>query len=182
MNSTLPSSLNKPSEFYTAVVDGLKTKLSADVDVLRYANFNTQEVQGIQLYVEIGDFGHAIRHPDGRRAQKMRINVHCIVSRGIEEADLKALDLASAVDRIVDVNCWELGEAVEVPENVSGNEGMMSTGENAFEGWEVSWYQTIYLGEVSIFDPAVKDVLMSVNPESQGSSDEYERVPDAGTN
>ncbi|MBF4269867.1 hypothetical protein EAY71_23690, partial [Vibrio anguillarum] len=88
MNSTLPSSLNKPSEFYTAVVDGLKAKLSADVDVLRYANFNTQEVQGIQLYVEIGDFGHAIRHPDGRRAQKMRINVHCIVSRGIEEADL----------------------------------------------------------------------------------------------
>lgn len=177
MNSILHSTLNRPSEFYDAVVNGLKAKISDDVDVLRYANFNHQEVRGIQLYVEIGDFGHAIRHSDGRRAQKMRINVHCIVSRGIEDADLKALDLASAVDRIVDTNCWDLGVAVEVPENVSGNEGMMSTGKNAFEGWEVSWYQTIYLGDVLIFDPTLKNVFMSVNPENPGSSDEYQKVP-----
>ncbi len=180
MNSSLLLSLNSPSEFYTAVVDGLKDKISNDVDVLRYAKFNSQEVSGIQLYVEVSGFSGVVRHADGRRAQRLQLTVHCLVSRAIEEADLKALDLASAVDRIVDVNCWGLGEAVEVPENVSANEGMISTGENAFEGWEVAWYQTVYLGETSIFDPKVKDVLMSVNPENEDDGSEYERVPDVG--
>ena len=178
MNSNLLLTLNSPSDFYTSVVNGLRARITHDVDVLRYAKFSSHEVSGIQLYVEVTGFDSAVRHADGRRAQRLQLTVHCLVSRGIEEADLKALDLASAVDRIVDVNCWGLGNAVEVPENLSANEGMISTGENAFEGWEVSWYQTIFLGESSVFDPEVKKVLVSVNSSDESDCSEYEVFTD----
>lgn len=181
MSSSLPLILNRPSEFYTAVVDGLIEKISGDVDVKRYADFNSQEVSGIQLYVEVSGFHPATRQADGRRAQKLMITVHCLVSRAIEGADLKALDLASAVDRIVDLNRWGLGGSVEAPKNVTAGEGMIGAGENAFEGWEVSWSQTVYLGEsASYLDEKRGGIRFAINPADASDPNEYQPLEVSG--
>lgn len=178
MNLNTPLALNKPSEFYDAVVNGLKDRIGGGVEVLNYADFNYQAVKGIQVYVEVDGFDPADTHNDGRHAQQLEIVVHCVVSRSIEKADLQALDLASAVSRVIKNNCWELGDKVEFPERIGAAPSVLSTGENAYEGWGVSFYQTVFLGDSLIFDPAVTNVNMAVNPADESNADEYERVPD----
>ena len=179
MNSNMSSALNKPSEFYDAVVDSLKNRIGGGAEILNYADFNYQTVKGIQVYVEVDGFGPADTHNDGRHAQQLEIIVHCVVSRSIEKAELQAIDLASAVSRVIKNNCWGLGDKVEFPERIGAAPSVLSMGENAYEGWGVSFFQTIYLGDCLIFDPAVLSVYMAVNSGDESNVGEYERISDA---
>ncbi|MGI2002040.1 hypothetical protein ACRN9E_20060 [Shewanella frigidimarina] len=170
--------LSKPSEFYDAVISGLRTSIGGGVEILPYASFNSQTVSGLEIYVEVDGFNPVSLFSDGRHSQLLEVTIHCIVSRAIENADLQALDLASAVSRVVQTNCWGLGETVDFPEHISGSAGMLATGENAFEGWAVSFHQTVYLGDVP-FEPTVINVNLAVNPDDESDAGEYERVGNA---
>lgn len=173
----MPSILNKPSEFYDAVVNGIQQRISRDVAVTRYGQFNSETVSGIQVFVEVEDFAAVVLNQDGRFSQKLAVVIHCVVSRAIADADLKTIDLASAIGRIVNLNVWQLGAAVDWPENITAGAGMLSTGENGFEGWEVRFNQTIYLGDIPVVEPVVESVLYATNPNNENDPTEYKEVP-----
>lgn len=168
------SALNSPSAMYNAVIHGLKDRMVETVEVKPYSSFNTDKVAGIQLYVEVPSFSSGTMRADGCYAQQMEFTVHCLVSLAIENAELRALDLASAVDRIVQRNRWGLSGAVDEPQHVSASEGLIGTGRNAFEGWVVTWHQTVYLGKPNVPDDESRGgIRFAINPEDDGNPSEY---------
>jgi hypothetical protein len=174
MNSTTPLTVNKPSDFYLKVVEGLKSGLVEELDVQRYAKFGTEEVKGVQVYVEFSDFKGTARSPDGRKGKKFEIHAHCVVSRAEEDADLLALDLSSAIHDIVENNHWSLKQSVDTPQNLSAGEGLSGLGEKGFEGWDVSWHQTIYIGETELIEEVGKAIRFTFNPTDENDFSEYE--------
>ena len=167
--------LKKPSEYYNTLVKGLNDKLK-EVEIKSYAKFNYESVEGIQAYIEISGFNSGSFEAQGRNTQHLKVDIHCLVSEAVEDNDLRAMDLASAIAIVAHNNFWGLGDAVEAPENIHANEGMAAKGSKGFEGWLVSFSQTVYLGEPAPIEPAVKKVSVAVNSQQPEKPDEYEPV------
>jgi len=173
--------MKKPSEFYTGIVTTLEAKFEEKVEVLSYAEFGTNNVKGIQVYIEIPRFIPAKRHADGRRALNVEIEIHCIVSKSYENAALEVMDLAGDVESLLDVSSkgagrWGFGQSVELPESVDAQEGLFKSGESGYEGWVVSFKQTIYLGDEAILEETRGGVRLAVNPIDENNPAEYKSI------
>ncbi|HFQ5115488.1 hypothetical protein KW419_16130 [Vibrio fluvialis] len=179
----MPSTLNKPSDFYEKVVAELDQKVKG-ATVTEYALYGEHEVSGLECHVSVDEYGLLSQHQDGRIKQPVRMRVFCLVSRAVGEeygrhADLVAQDLASAVGRIVFNNHFSLGGAVSKPSEIQSLRGLFRSGQNGYECWETEWWQTLHLGELPEEEPVLSGLYVAINPQHPEKKDEYQEWPHA---
>ncbi len=178
----MPSTLNKPSDYYSEVVSTLKRRVKGAA-VHSYALYGEYKVEGLECHVVIDEYGELGQHQDKRLKQPVRVKVLCLVSKAYSDtetrnADLIAQDLASAVGRIVFNNNFGLQGAVSFPKKIVSQQGLFRSGDDGYECWETEWWQDIYLGEVPE-DTKLTGVFFAVNPKDPSKPDEYKELENA---
>ena len=174
--------MQQPSDFYDAIRGTLESRLSDDVAVESYADFGEVEVVDAMVLIEFEKSEPATRGHDGRYCHQYDITLHAVVGRQRQRAELEAINLAAAIERVADENLWGLPyQQVDRPENISSAPSIFKTGSDGYEAWGVSFRQRIYLGASLLDDdPVVREVWMVTTPPADADDEsQYERVPDA---
>ncbi|SDI12479.1 hypothetical protein SAMN04488136_1743 [Vibrio xiamenensis] len=182
----MQSTLNKPSDYYQAMVTTLKDSIRK-ATVVPYKLYGEYQVKGVECHVAIDEYGKLQAHNDGRIKQPVRVKVYCMVSKAESDAefrnsDLIAQDLASAVGRIAFNNNFGLNGAVSLPSNVVSQQGLFKSGADGYDCWETEWWQDLFLGELADEGADFSGLFLAINPEHPELADEYEDITDAITN
>ncbi|MEC8917765.1 MAG: hypothetical protein VX796_09115 [Pseudomonadota bacterium] len=146
MPSTRP--LAAPSDLFFAIGDALLAEIP-EIAVGNYDEFDTPERDATVL-IEFERTRPATRGNDGRYAHDFTITLHAVVGRWRRWAPLEAVNLATAVERVVDSNRWGLPSNQcdpPDPETMHNSPSIFQTGKHGYEAWGVTFNQTIYLGE-----------------------------------
>lgn len=174
--------LNQPSDLYDAIQAGLENRLAQGVTVASYADFGEVEVVDAMVLIEFEQSSPATRGHDGRYCHQYDIVLHAVVGRHRRRAELEAINLSAAIERVVDESIWGLPQQqVEAPENIRSGPSMFKAGSDGYEAWGVGFCQRIYLGPSLLEDdPIVQEVLITTTPPADADDPEqYEKVPDA---
>ncbi|WP_163836969.1 hypothetical protein [Spartinivicinus ruber] len=146
----MPKTINQISDFYYAVVEGLKPHLHEAIKIENFFEFGEAAIHTHQLmvFVELAEINPAPPSPDGRHGQQVGVILHCFASQALPHANVKAMDLASAIERVLsNPNPWHLTPVVLPPEQVVCEPGFFKPGSQGFESWQIAFTQTVYLGE-----------------------------------
>lgn len=174
--------MQQPSDFYDAIQAELEARLADGVTVESYADFGEVQVVDAMVLIEFEKSEPATRGHDGRFGHQFDITLHAVVGRQRPRAELEAINLSAAIERVVDENLWGLPyQQVDRPEAISAAPSIFKTGTDGYEAWGVSFRQRIYLGASLLdADPVVKEVWVATTPPADiDDPAQYEQVPDA---
>ncbi|TOE71994.1 hypothetical protein CGJ36_22635 [Vibrio parahaemolyticus] len=174
--------LKQPSDLYDAIQAELESRLADEVIVASYADFGDVQVVDAMVLIEFEQTSPATRGHDGRYCHQYDITLHAVVGRQRQRAELEAINLAAAIERVTDENLWGLPyQQVDRPENIRSAPSMFKVGSDGYDAWGVSFRQRIYLGASLLDDdPVVREVWTVTTPPADADDEsQYERVPDA---
>lgn len=174
------ATLNQPSDFYDAIADELARRLAAGVAVKSYGDFSPAEAIDATVLIEFGEIAPAPRSHDGRTGHQCEITLHAVMGRQRQRAELDAINLAAALQQVVNENLWQLPyRQVDTPRDIQADPSLFKAGAEGYEAWGVRFRQCIYLGPSLLEDdPVVRDVWLAVTPPADvDDPDQYDEIP-----
>ena len=180
MSSTLKE-VSNPSELYEAIKTAVETSLDeagSTLPVGGYSDWGPERCAPIQVLIELASMNPGTLRNDGRKAQQFEVVLYAVFSRGEKQAALQAMNLASALARLVDRNRWGFHHtACSQPENIQAEPSFLIESSNkhkGFEAWECRFQQTLYLGANPWADEQVRSMIaIAINPEDPDDDNEY---------
>jgi hypothetical protein len=169
--------MKQPSDYYDAISNSLTLRLADGVTISSYADFGDVELLDAMVLIEFEQSAGATRGHDGRYCHQYDITLHAVVGRQRQRAELEAINLSAAIERVVDENLWGLlSTQIDNPENIKSAPSIFKAGSDGYEAWGVSFNQKIYLGASLLDDdPIVREVWVATMPEDADDIDEYEK-------
>ncbi|MGL5267154.1 MAG: hypothetical protein ACRC9E_13230 [Plesiomonas shigelloides] len=167
--------IESPSQYYDRLVAGLTTRLVGDIPVLGYEDFGSVPLNGPAVFIQFEDAHPSTRRPDGRYQHQFLITAHCVVPASVPRAVLVAIDLASEVERVIDLNTFGLSSSCcgQPDIQVNGDTGFM-LGVDGVESRGVQWIQPLYLGAGAFTPSPIRDgVRFAVNPDNPDDPNAY---------
>lgn len=186
MPSTLNPEIQQPGELHGAIVTALQAAVAQgdapDLVVSGYQDFVPAAARDRQVLVEMAGLVSGADQNDGRKAQVWELVLYAVISRSVTDAQLQAINLASALSRFVDGNTWGWNaRAVQRPYKLSAEESfLIAKGQDhqGYEAWEVRWHQQLNLGSPQYEDdPPVTSIYLGINPSAEGNESEFAKVP-----
>jgi hypothetical protein len=181
--------IEQPSEVFDGITETLLARI-AGITVGNYDEFNGVTGDAMVL-IEFEQSSPAKHSNDGRPGSRYRITLHGVVAKHRRRAPLEAVNLTSALQRVVAAKAahrWGFNHrAIGVPENVSSAPSMFAGGEHGYEAWGVSFEQVIYVGEpladpeaTPLGVPGMPMIVWNANdpddPRNIDSTDDYRPV------
>lgn len=169
--------LAEPSDLFDAIRETLLERLRG-VQVDDYAGFEHDTVVDALVLIEFEQSAPATRGNDGRYCHEFTLMVHGVVGRQRKRAGLAAINLASAIERIVDLNCWGIDpDQIDVPEAIHSEPSLFKSGAHGFEAWGCNFRQRVYLGDSGYPEDPVLGGMPFVDVNASG---DFERWDDPG--
>ncbi len=168
--------LKHPSDLFDAIVEVLEDRLAEGVEVATYEKFSGSLNGDSLILIEFESSSPAVRGHDGRYCHEYLLTLHGLVSAARDRAEVEAVNLSAALERVVDCNRWGFaGRDVYAPDNIRSAPSMFKKGESGYEAWGTSFTQKIFLGKSLLpDDPVVKEIWLSNDPAADESG--YEKV------
>lgn len=113
----------------------------------------------------------------GRVPVRCTWTIHCLLSRKTERVEVEIRDFATKVLALVRQNRW--GMPALMPDNLQAGPGEFSPGQDGYEGWYVTWEQTVYIGpDVWVGDGLIAStVYIGRSPAiGEGHAEDYDAV------
>lgn len=176
--------LHNPSDFYDAISAEMIRRLDG-ISVDNYNQFGDKVIGDGMVLIEFERGDNAGRKNDGRIGHNYSITLHGVVGRHRHRADLEALNLSAAIERVVVDNRWQLPwEQISEPSEISSAPSIFKHGADGYEAWGVSFNQTIYLGKrLAAGDDPVKEIWATITPPADPDDiAQYQKVDNAGLN
>lgn len=170
--------MNNPSDLHAAIEKTLKARLSDEVRVKSYADFEAVELCEAQVLIEFESSDPAPRGNDGRYGHTYHLTIHGVIARSRKNAALEAVNMAAAIERVTEDNLWGLAPVqIDFPQRIQAAPSLFKQGDNGFEAWGVSFSQTIYLGQPLLeMDPLIKQIWAVTTEDNIDESDNYEAI------
>ncbi|RON16045.1 hypothetical protein [Pseudomonas frederiksbergensis] len=139
--------LNNVSDLFFAIGDAIHGA-GLGVSVSNYDEFGG-EVGDAEVLIEIERTGPGVKLADGRHVHNVSVTLHAVVARWRKFAPLEAMNLATALERLVDSNRWGLpGRQCDLPENMHCSPSIFQQGKGGYEAWGCSFTQRLGIGRV----------------------------------
>jgi hypothetical protein len=140
--------LNQLSDLFFAIGDAVHGA-GLGVSVANYEEFNGK-VGDATVLIELERTSPATRQNDGRYAHDVTVTLHAVVARGRKHANLEAINLATALERLADCNRWGFhGRQCNYPEELHSGPSIFQRGADGYDAWGVTFRQRLAIGEVT---------------------------------
>jgi len=169
--------MKQPSDLYDAILNTLQQRLADGVTVVSYADFGEVELFDAMVLIEFEQSSSATRGHDGRFCHQYDITLHAVVGRHRQRAELEAINLSAAIERVIDENLWGLPSTqIDLPENIKSAPSIFKAGSDGYDAWGVSFNQRIYLGASLLDDdPIVREVWVATLPKDADDINQYDK-------
>ncbi|TDF41896.1 hypothetical protein EYS14_03370 [Alteromonadaceae bacterium M269] len=168
---------DRPSQLYDQIKEALIFKFGDELDVKGYEDVSPEIDKSTFLIEFERGTGHELNHK-GQYGHCYFVAVHVLISNGHKRAALAAMNVCADVERLVHYNSFGIDtDSINKPEDVTSEPSMFSKGEGGYEGWTVSWKQTLYLGETEEEEPR-QGIRWAINPQNDEDPGEYHPIPD----
>jgi hypothetical protein len=173
--------IESPGQFYDQVVSNLRSRIVESVAIVEYDDIWKAEVTGPSIVVQLEDAHPGARQDTGRYSHRHTITAHCLVPVSAEKATLMATDLASEVERIIDLNRWGIDpKYIGAPEIQVNGDTSYLFGFSGIVSRGVQWIQPLYLGADYFADDEVRgSVWLAINPTDPENPEEYSKIEPA---
>lgn len=147
--------LNNVSDLFFAIGDAIHAA-GFGVSVSNYDEFGGL-VGDAEVLIEIERTGPGVKQNDGRHVHDVSVTLHCVVARWRKHAPLEAMNLATALERLVDSNRWGLpGRQCDLPDRMRCSPSIFQQGKGGYEAWGCSFNQRLAIGaDRSPEDPVI---------------------------
>ena len=175
------STVNQPAELYEAMLVFLVDKLSSSVKITPWETWGPAKAHDYQVLLEFGEMNEGALQNDGRQAQEQEVVLYAVVSKGVEQSALMAMNMASQLARLVVGQRWGLpASAVGEPQRIVAQPSfLIDKGDNhaGFEAWEVRLVQVVKYGAVDLgAGELFGELAFAVAPQDISDGKEYEVV------
>lgn len=145
MSSTVKRPMNVVSDLFFAIGDAIDAA-GLGVDVANYDEFDGT-VGDACVLIEFERTSPGERQNDGRYVHVMNITLHAVVGRFRKYHALEAVNLATALERLADLNRWGFsGRQCDLPEDMHSGPSIFQKGSDGYDSWCVSFRQGIAPG------------------------------------
>ncbi|EMW3876299.1 hypothetical protein ABLT12_28595 [Pseudomonas aeruginosa] len=139
--------LNQLSDLFFAIGDAVHAA-GLGVSVANYEEFDGK-VGDATVLIELERTTPATRHNDGRYVHDVSVTLHAVVARWRKYANLEAINLATALERLADCNRWGFhGRQCNYPEDLHSGPSIFQRGAEGYDAWGVTFRQRLAIGEV----------------------------------
>lgn len=139
--------LNQLSDLFFAIGDAIHAA-GLGVSVDNYDDFDGR-VGHATVLIEIERTTPGERQNDGRYVHVVTVTLHAVVSRFRKHANLEAINLATALERLADCNRWGLpGRQCDLPAELHSGPSMFQRGADGYDAWSVTFRQGLAIGHV----------------------------------
>lgn len=147
--------LNNVSDLFFAIGDAIHSA-GFGVSVSNYDEFGG-EIGDAEVLIELERTGPAVKLADGRYVHTVSVTLHGVVARWRKYASLEAMNLATALERLVDLNRWGLpGRQCDLPEGMHCGPSIFQQGKGGYEAWGCSFTQRLAIGpDLTPEDPVI---------------------------
>ena len=174
--------LHNPGDYYQAIKNTLNQTLHTSCHVGSYAEYGRLELKDTALVlIEFEQSTLLSPNHEGRLGHQFEMVLHAIVSGQYDQPEIKALNLAAYLERVIVHNTWGLpSNQVVLPDEIRTVPGGFDRQHDiGYESWCVLFSQTIYLGPSELeANPPVKAVWWANNPKNPADEKAYERFHD----
>jgi len=179
--------ITTPSEYHRALVERLRAKLCDGLAIESYDEFGKVDITEPSVLIQWEDAHPGQRQNDGRYNHQFMLTAHCIIPKGLPNALLQALDLATEVERLLERRALfrepdgNGGQVLLVSSDQVGMPQIQVNGDTSFllgidgvESRGVQWLQPLYLGR-SLNDPVEirEGFSLAINPINPDDKGEY---------
>jgi len=150
--------LNQLSDLFFAIGDAIHAA-GLGVSVDNYDDFDGR-VGHATVLIEIERTTPGERQNDGRYVHVVTVTLHAVVSRFRKHANLEAINLATALERLADCNRWGLpGRQCDLPADLHCGPSMFQRGADGYEAWSATFRQGLAIGYVE------PEILLNTAPQ-----------------
>lgn len=170
--------IESPGQYYDQVVSELRRRIVSGVAIVEYGDIWKTEVTEPAIVVQLEDAHPGTRQATGRYTHRHIITAHCLIPVSVPKATLTATDLASEVERIIDLNRFGIDpKYIGAPEIQVNGDTSYLFGFDGVVARGVQWIQPLYLGRDYFADDEVRgSVWLAINPTDPESRDEYHQI------
>ncbi len=170
--------IESPGQFYDQVVSDLRRRIVSGVVIVEYDDIWKTEVTEPAIVLQLEDAHPGSRQATGRYTHRHIITAHCLIPVSEPKATLVATDLASEVERIIDLNRWGIDpKCIGAPEIQVNGDTSYLFGFDGVVARGVQWIQPLYLGQDYFADDEVRSsVWLAVNPKDPDNPEEYHQI------
>jgi len=179
--------ITTPSAYHQALVERLRAKLVDGLAIESYDEYGKVDLKEPTILIQWEDGHPGQRQNDGRYNHQFMITAHCVIPKGLPNAVLQALDLATEVERLLErrvlfkVADGNGGETLLVSSDQVGMPQIQVNGDTSFllgidgvEARGVQWLQPLYLGRSLNGDVEIREGFsVAVNPLDPDDKSEY---------
>ncbi|ADZ91099.1 hypothetical protein GV054_09145 [Marinomonas mediterranea] len=157
-------------EYFDALKAGLNTSASNKGVQIPLVEFATSieswdALPEMAILIDFPELNEATGHSaSGTNQEKVGVYLHCILSNRVEVSELKVINLASFVKRLLVRNRWGLSD-IGIPENIVAYPSDFKRGDKGFNCWTVEFSQVVEMDESLLEeDRALKSIFLGINP------------------
>lgn len=145
MSSKVLRPMNSVSDLFFAIGDAIHAA-GLGVDVANYDEFDGK-VGDACVLIEFERTSPGIRQNDGRYVHVMNVTLHAVVGRYRKYPALEAVNLATTLERLVDLNRWGFsGRQCDIPKDAHSGPSIFQKGSDGYDSWCVSFRQGLAPG------------------------------------
>lgn len=179
--------ITTPSAYHQALVERLRAKLVDGLAIEAYDEYGKVELKEPTILIQWEDGHPGQRQNDGRYNHQFMLTAHCVIPKGLPNAVLQALDLATEVERLLERRALfkapdgHGGQVLLVSSDQVGMPQIQVNGDTSFllgldgvESRGVQWLQPLYLGR-SLNEPVEfrEVVSVAINPDNPDDKSAY---------
>lgn len=168
------------TEFVDAIITAASDRFSGRVETFGdYDEFEQGRINTPAILLDVEALTEGVDDGDDRIPVTCRISAFCMLSLTTPKVKLETRQFAAEFMSLVRRNKFGLGRDVDHPENIEARPGPFQSGNQGYDSFEVSWDQTIFLGE-SVWDASgvpVTEIFVGYAPDiGIGHEPDYARL------
>lgn len=128
-----------------AILADLTKSFGKRVETVRFHDPSQRTLVTPALVLDLESFDLGAFPGDGRTPTRARWVLHCLMPQTPDGSEIRVRSMAAELFARVTFNKWQLGVAVDFPQNVEASQATLWPGLYGHNHWTVSWDQVLYI-------------------------------------